>query len=229
MKNSFLLTITLLITSIIFTIMVVNFDVAPSGIFGTDLGFSTLNLAVFDIIGTHLALAKIADILGYIALLIAIVYGVYSLVCVIKKRSLKIPSELYIFMAYLFITVLIYIIFTRVTLNYRPIIYEGSMEASFPSSHTILGITYPLGSILMVKYSFLKKKFSDKKSLRLAHNIFCITLTLGIVALRLFSGIHWCTDIIGGALYSATLLSALRMALLAVQPSAISARKSFKI
>ena len=47
-----------------------------------------------------------------------------------------------------------YLIFEMIPINYRPILIEGFMEASYPSSHTLLAICLCVSSILMNRELF---------------------------------------------------------------------------
>ena len=78
---------------------------------------------------------------------------------------------------------------------------DGELEASYPSSHTMLAVTICLSSLLAAKY-YIK----DKTILK-AVNIGTIILMFLLVVGRLASGVHWFTDIIGGIIISLTLVS----------------------
>ena len=93
----------------------------------------------------------------------------------------------------------VYVLFEKLKINYRPILIEGILEVSYPSSHTILSLCL-CGSSLITS-----KKYFNKKYIKLI-NIITIVVT-GIVLLgRIVSGVHWFSDIIGGVLISAALV-----------------------
>lgn len=215
--------------------MVIFFDVQPVGIYGSDLGFASLNTSFASLIGHNFTFAQISDYLGYAALLIVAIYALIGLFYLVKHKSFaKVPTSIYVLGAYYIIIGLIYVIFTFVAFNRRPVNYGDVFEPSFPSSHTILGLCVPLANIFMLKFSFLKDIFRGKKPLRLAIIIASIVLSSALVVLRTLSGIHWLTDIFGAILYSATLLSALRLALIAIKSKShsdnpLSTHKSLKI
>ena len=122
-----------------------------------------------------------------------------------RRSILKVDKEILLLGALYVVTVIFYILFEKVIVNYRPILMpdgEG-LEASFPSSHTMLSCVI-LGSGL----ELLKKYARKDKTIQTALTaVFAVMLAL-IVAGRLLSGVHWFTDILGGILLSVALLNA---------------------
>ena len=78
---------------------------------------------------------------------------------------------------------------------------DGELEASFPSSHTMLAICVCASSMLISKHYILDKKAND--IVTIITGVLMIVLVVG----RTLSGVHWITDIIGGILISGFLLS----------------------
>ena len=149
---------------------------------------------------------KITNILGYLAILIGLGFAAIGGLQLIYRRSiLKVDKEILLLGALYVVTVIFYILFEKVIVNYRPILMpdgEG-LEASFPSSHTMLSCVI-LGSGLQL----IKKYAQKSKTVQLVLTvIFAVMLAL-IVAGRLLSGVHWFTDILGGILLSVALLNA---------------------
>ena len=181
-------------------------DVAAVGPEGTEIGLSKLNVAIHDLFGENLGWYKVTNILGYLAILIALCFAAIGGLQLIYRRSiLKVDKEILLLGALYVVTVLFYIFFEKVIVNYRPILMPDGQgpEASFPSSHTMLSCVI-LGSALQL----LKKYVHKNKTIQLVLTvIFAVMLAL-IVAGRLISGVHWFTDIIGGLLLSIALLNA---------------------
>ena len=181
-------------------------DVAAVGPEGTEIGLSKLNVAVHNLFGENLGWYKVTNVLGYLAILIGLCFAAMGGLQLIYRRSiLKVDKEILLLGALYVVTVIFYIFFEKVIVNYRPILLpdgEG-VEASFPSSHTMLSCVI-LGSGLQL----LKKYGKKNKTLELVLTVvFAVMLAL-IVAGRLISGVHWFTDILGGILLSVALLNA---------------------
>lgn len=189
--------------ALLFTFLVRVMDVDAIGPAGTQVGFSHLNSTVHDALGVHMALYKLTQILGYAVLLLVAVFALVGLLQLIRRKSLwKVDREILALGCLYVVVFALYIIFEKAIVNYRPVIMPGELapEASFPSSHTMLACTV-LGSAAL-----LLKKYVKDESLAKILRIVCVIMIAVIVCGRLFSGVHWLTDIIGGILYSAALL-----------------------
>ncbi len=187
-------------------LLIKTVDVAAVGPEGTEIGLSKLNVAVHNLFGENLGWYKVTNVLGYLAILIGLCFAAMGGLQLIYRRSiLKVDKEILLLGALYVVTVFFYIFFEKVIVNYRPILLpdgEG-VEASFPSSHTMLSCVI-LGSGLQL----LKKYGKKNKTLQLVLTVvFAVMLAL-IVAGRLISGVHWFTDILGGILLSVALLNA---------------------
>ena len=187
-------------------LLIKTVDVAAVGPEGTEIGLSKLNVAVHNLFGENLGWYKVTNVLGYLAILIGLCFAAMGGLQLIYRRSiLKVDKEILLLGALYVVTVIFYIFFEKVIVNYRPILLpdgEG-VEASFPSSHTMLSCVI-LGSGLPL----LKKYGKKNKTLELVLTVvFAVMLAL-IVAGRLISGVHWFTDILGGILLSVALLNA---------------------
>ena len=181
-------------------------DVAAVGPEGTEIGLSRLNVAIHEMFGEHLGWYKITEILGYLAILVALGFAAVGGLQLIYRRSvLKVDKEILLLGCLYVVTVLFYVFFEKVVVNYRPMLLpdgEG-VEASFPSSHTVLSCVI-LGSGMNLLKKYLKK---NKLLQTVLTVLFAVMLAL-IVAGRLISGVHWFTDILGGILLSAALINA---------------------
>ena len=181
-------------------------DVAAVGPEGTKIGLSKLNVAIHNLFGENLGWYKVTNVLGYLAILIGIGFAAIGGLQLIYRRSiLKVDKEILLLGCLYVVTVIFYVFFEKVIVNYRPILMpdgEG-IEASFPSSHTMLSCVI-LGSGL----GLLKKYAKKNKTVQLALTVVFAVLLALIIAGRLISGVHWFTDILGGLLLSAALLNA---------------------
>ena len=187
-------------------LLIKTVDVAAVGPEGTKIGLSKLNVAIHEMLGEHLGWYKITNILGYLAILIALCFAAIGGLQLIYRRSvLMVDREILLLGGLYVVTVLFYILFEKVIVNYRPMLMPDGdgIEASFPSSHTVLSCVI-LGSGLLLLKKYARKNRTVQLVLTV---IFAVMLAL-IVAGRLLSGVHWFTDIIGGLLLSAALLNA---------------------
>ena len=200
--RNILVSIFLTIISFLYVYLVKTVDIMAIGPKGSKVGFGTVNKYFKDMFTYNKTIYKVTEILGLIALLIVAIYGLVGLVQLIKRKSFcKIDKRIYILGAFYVLVGLIYVFFEKVVINYRPVIMDGKLEASFPSSHTVLAICVCLSAISINKF-YIK----DESKLKLA-NIFIMILMTLIVIGRFISGVHWFSDIIGGIVISSTLLS----------------------
>ena len=178
------------------------YDVAAIGPQGTEIGFSHLNQMVHEMTGVNMLWYDITDYIGYGAILVCALFALAGFIQLIKRRSLlKVDREI-LSLGGLFAAVIgCYVFFEKFIINYRPIIMPGETapEASFPSSHTMLVVT-----VMVAVMIISDKYFGDLMGAFV--RVLCFLIALFTVGARLWCGVHWFTDIIGGILLSATLL-----------------------
>ncbi len=188
--------------SIVYIIIVKNMDVKSIGPNNSSVGLSSINLYFKELLGSNMTIYKITEVFGLVALLVAAIYGIVGLLQLVKRKSIKKVDKKIIVLGILYVLVgLVYVFFEKVIINYRPVIIEGELEASFPSSHTMMAICICVSAIIMNK-SYIK----NKKYLKIA-NIALVVLMLIVVVGRFISGVHWFSDIVGGIIISITLLN----------------------
>lgn len=210
-KKNILICVLLVLISIIYTLLVKYVDTSTIGPNGSVVGFSSLNSFVFNLTGNNMTLYKITEILGIIPILIALMYAVIGLIQVIDRKSLKVDKELIALGILYIIVILIYVFFEKFIINYRPVLIDGILEASYPSSHTLLSICICGSALLINKYLF-----NNKKNYKYINIISIISMVL-IVLGRLLSGVHWASDIIGSIIISITLLKILETYYLSIK------------
>lgn len=210
-KKNILICVLLVLISIIYTLLVKYVDTSIIGPNGSVVGFSSLNSFVFNLTGNNMTLYKITEILGIIPILIALMYAVIGLIQVIDRKSLKVDKELIALGILYIIVILIYVFFEKCIINYRPVIIDGVLEASYPSSHTLLSICICGSALLINKYLFNNKKIY--KYINIVSIISMVLIVLG----RLLSGVHWASDIIGSIIISITLLKILETYYLSIK------------
>ena len=210
-KKNILICVLLVLISIIYTLLVKYVDTSTIGPNGSVVGFSSLNSFVFNLTGNNMTLYKITEILGIIPILIALMYAVIGLIQVIDRKSLKVDKELIALGILYVVVILIYVFFEKCIINYRPVIIDGVLEASYPSSHTLLSICICGSSHLINKYLFNNEKIY--KYINIISIISMVLIVLG----RLLSGVHWASDIIGSIIISITLLKILETYYLSIK------------
>ena len=189
--------------AIIYTLLVKYIDVQAIGPNDSLVGFATINNFMFNLTGVNMLWYDITYWWGFVPLFIAFIYAIIGFIQMIKRRSiLKVDKEILGLCVYYIIVIGLYIFFETYVINYRPILMDGILEASYPSSHTLLSVCICGSSLIINKYLFKNKNFFK------AENIISILSILVIVIGRFISGVHWFTDIIGAILISIALLKA---------------------
>ena len=190
---------------VLIIVLVKTVDVAAVGPAGTEIGLSHLNAGFHNLIGQHMFLYQATNLLGFWAILTGCIFAVIGVVQLVQRKSLAKVDRQILALGSLFVLLgVIYVLFEKVVVNCRPILMEGETvpEASFPSSHTVLACVI-FGSVAMIVRDYV----NDKKTAALVQNA-CLVLMVVAVLGRLFSGVHWLTDILGGLFLSYALLQA---------------------
>ena len=185
---------------ITWTLLIQKADVKQVGVNGTNIGFATINCWFHKLTGVHMTLYTITDWLGLIPIFICMIFGVIGLIQLIQRRSVfKVDYDI-IFLGIYYVTVILgYLIFEMIPINYRPVLIEGFLEASYPSSTTLL----VLG--VMPTLSEQVKRRSENRIVKRSVQVFVICFSGFMVMGRLIAGVHWLTDIVGSILLSAGL------------------------
>lgn len=198
-KRSFIFSGILFLLFIIFTIVVKIVDVHSIGPEGSLVGLATINNSFKDVLPLNETIYKVSEILGYISLLIVAMYGIIGIKQLIERKSIfKVDRNILLLGMFYVLVAIVYVIFEFVVINYRPVLLDG-LEASYPSSHTVLSICVCISSVIVSKSVLGDKKFVK------VFNILSIILMILIVLTRFLSGVHWLTDILGGILISLAL------------------------
>lgn len=201
-KRKLFICLLLTVLSILYIFIVKNVDVKMIGPNNSFVGLSSINNYVFNLTHVNMSWYDITYILGIIPIFIALIYCFIGLIQLIKNKSLfKVDKNIISLGIFYIIIILLYIFFEIFIVNYRPILMDGKLEASFPSSHTILAICICYSSILVNKFLI------DKKDIKKIIDIILYCLIIVIVIGRLISGVHWFTDILGGIIISIALIN----------------------
>ncbi len=201
-KQSFILPLVLFILFIGFTISVMYYDVKPIGPENSCVGYASLNQEFHELTGVHLELYRLTDLISIIPFMCIAVFAVHGLIQWIQRKNMfKVNPEILIMGALCFLVLAIYAFFQFVIVAYRPEIVEEGLEASYPSSTTVLCLFTFLSSIIGFHYLL------ESKVWKVTLYIILAGLCTFMVVARIISGVHWLTDLIGGMLLSLALVS----------------------
>ncbi len=185
---------------LILILLVKTVGVDAIGPQGTEVGLAKINGFFSERIVYNDIFYKITELLGYLAILICAAFGAFGLYQIIKGKSLKaVDKDILILGAFYIAVIAVYVFFEKVVISYRPVILDEGLEASFPSSHTMLSVCVFISAIMQLE-TRLPFRFVKPVS---AAGILLAAIT---VLFRFLSGVHWFTDILGGILISASLL-----------------------
>ncbi len=203
--KKFCITGALLVLFFIWTALVSVVDQQPIGPNGSTVGFAALNGSFHSLTGEHLALYDFTDFISFIPFVIVAAFGAYGAIQLLQRKSLyKVDSDIIALGGFYLLVLACYALFEVLVVNYRPVLIEGALEASYPSSTTMLAMTvFPTAAMQLGARM-------KKGTLCTVLQIVLWCLTVFMVAVRLISGVHWLTDIIGGLLLSAALVMGYR-------------------
>ena len=192
--------IALLTAFALWTVLIKHIDVQNAGPNGTEIGFATINVWFHQLTGVHMLIYTITDWLGLVPIIICMCFGVLGLIQLVKRKSLlMVDFDILLLGAYYVVVILGYLLFEMVPINYRPILIDGNLEASYPSSTTLLVLT------VMPTLKYQSDRRIANPVTRKVITVFVIVFTAFMVIGRLISGVHWATDIAGSVFLSSGL------------------------
>ena len=151
--------------------------------------------------GVHWTLYILTDWLGLVPIGIAFGFAILGLVQLIRRKSLlKVDRDILILGSFYIVVLAAYLLFETVVINFRPVLIDGKLEASYPSSMTMLALC-----ILPTAMMQSKTRIRGDAVRRAILGIF-VAFTVFMVVGWLLSGVHWLSDIVGGVLLSAGLV-----------------------
>lgn len=210
--RSFTAPICLLAVFAAWTAAVRFIDVRPIGPEGSSVGFAALNRWFHGLTGVHMGLYEATDLLSVIPFLFVAAFALLGLLQWIARKSLlKVDRSILVLGGYYIAVLAVFALFEVIAVNYRPILIEGVLEASYPSSTTMLVLC-----VMPTVVTELGRRLKNRTLRRVAAVVIPL-FTLFMVAGRLISGVHWLTDIVGGMLLSGGLVSLYRAVLSRVE------------
>ena len=200
-KKNFGIAAILLGAFVVWTAAVQLVDVQPIGPQGSAVGFATINGWVHSLAGVHMSLYTVTDWLGLVPIGVAMGFALLGLIQWIKRKHLRqVDYSIIVLGGFYLLVMAAYVLFEVVVINYRPVLINGYLEASYPSSTTML-VLCVMPTTLMQLNARIKSQ-TLKRWVGFGITAFILFMVIG----RLLSGVHWFTDIIGGALLSAGLV-----------------------
>ena len=200
-KRKYCIALGLLAAFALWTMAIRLIDVQAIGPQGSTVGFAALNSMVHRLTGVHMQLYSITDWLGLVPVSFGFGFAALGLTQWIKRKSvLKVDRSILILGAFYIVTLAAYLFFESYVINYRPVLIAGSLEASYPSSTTLLVLCVMPTAMMQLRGRI------KNRALRKAVTVAIAAFIVFMVAGRLISGVHWLTDIIGGILLSAGLV-----------------------
>ena len=196
----FLKGLSLIMAFVIWTHLIQTLNVQSIGQNGTDVGFASFNSWFHKITGVNMMLYTITDWLGLVPLFVCMMFACVGFVQLIKrKRLLKVDFDIILLGMYYVVVIFSYLIFEMIPINYRPVLINGVMEASYPSSTTLLVLSVMPTLAFQVERRL--KNYNIRKIITILTYVFSVFMVIG----RLVSGVHWFTDIVGSVFISAGL------------------------
>lgn len=180
-------------------------NLSPIGPEGSAVGLSGLNAAARDLIGVRMFLYALTDLLSVIPIGIAVGSAVEGLVQWIRRGRLGLVDRDLLALGGFYAAVMAaYLLFEVVEVNYRPILIRGRLEASYPSTTTVLSLC--VLSTAAMRLCARVRRPALRWGCLIAMTGFAAFFVIG----RVLSGVHWITDIVGGILLSGGLVWAYR-------------------
>lgn len=193
----------------LWTALVRTVDVRPVGPVDTGVGFAMFNAWFHSLTGVHMSLYTVTDWLGLVPVAVCTVFCGVGIVQMIRRGGVtRVDRDILLLGGYYILVIFCYIVFEMIPINFRPILIDGRLEASYPSSTTLLVLcVMPTLTFLL---SQRLKNGTAMKIIRVSVPVFSAAVVIG----RTVSGVHWFSDIIGGILLSGALFSLYKAAVL---------------
>jgi membrane-associated phospholipid phosphatase len=132
---------------------------------------------------------------------VALGFAVLGLMQLIKRKNLlRVDSSILVLGGFYLLLMFTYLFFEHYIVNYRPVLINNTLEASYPSSTTMLVMC--VMPTAMVQFH----RLIQNKTARIIVNVILGVFTAFMIIGRMISGVHWFTDIFGSVLLSSALV-----------------------
>ena len=195
MKRKTLTAVGFLTAFVLWTLAVKTVDVQTIGPCASAVGFAAVNGWFHSLTGVHMTLYTITDWLGLVPVAFGFGFAILGLVQWIRRKSIcRVDRSILVLGIFYIVTLAAYLFFEDFVINYRPVLIQGFLEASYPSSTTLLVLC-----VMPTTQLQLRSRIQNpilRRITRAAITVFIVFMVVG----RLLSGVHWLTDILGGIL-----------------------------
>lgn len=201
-RRNFCIAIILLAAFLLWTAAVCVIDVRAIGPQGSAVGFAAINDFVHRLTGVHMSLYTVTDWLGLVPLAFVLSFAILGLVqWIMRKRLSQVDRSILVLGGFYIIVLAVYVLFEMVAVNYRPVLIDGVLEISYPSSTTMLVMCVMPTAVMQLNERI--KNIVIRRGAAYIITAFVVFMVIG----RLVSGVHWFSDIVGGVMLSAGLLT----------------------
>ena len=196
-KSGVLVALCLWLAFALWTALVCVVNVQAIGPQNSKVGFATLNAFFQNLTGMNTWLYNLTDWLGFVPIAVAVGFFVLGIAQWIARKDIrKVDFDILALGVFYIVVGLTYALFEFAVINYRPVLIEGILEASYPSSTTML-----VSSVMPTAMLQLRKRIANKKLQTVVLSVTAV-FTVFMVVGRLIAGVHWFSDIVGGLLFS---------------------------
>lgn len=189
---------------IVYTFLVKFIDVKAIGPNDSKVGFASFNQIVHQWFPLNLTLYNVTNWGSILPIGIALLFMILGLVQLIKRKKIRgVDGNIRALGTCYLSAFILYVVFefSDIFVNYRPVLLDGKLETSYPSSTTMLSLVILVICIDQVNI------YIQSEALNRGCKIMCIGYALFLVIGRIISGVDWATDIIGAMLMSAAIIS----------------------
>ena len=200
-RRNFCIAAVLLAAFGLWTAAVSRYDVRPIGPEGSVVGFAALNRFVHNLTGVHMSLYTVTDWGGLVPVGFAAGFALLGLGQWIRRRSLwKVDRSIFALGGFYLAVLAAYLLFEEYVVNFRPVLIDGYLEPSYPSSTTMLVMCVMPTAVMQLNHRI--RNGAVRRWVKAAIIVYSVFMVTG----RLVSGVHWFSDILGGALLSSGLV-----------------------
>ena len=186
----------------LWTALVRFVDVRQIGPENSCVGLSQINGFVHNGIGIHMVWYTITDFLEWIPFGVIVFFGLAGLAQWIKRKHImRVDGNILLLGAFYVVVLTFFLLFEVCVVNYRPVLIDGVLEASYPSSTTLITLC-----VMPTAWLQVQKRIKNRMLNRICFTSISF-FTAFMVMGRLISGVHWFSDIVGSCLLSVGLVT----------------------